>query len=233
MKGRIILVIGTIFLFALLSGIIGYITIGGPDLESAYHEGGVKITQTSIAGDVPHTVEVRNMGQRPVRVKTGTILLSEASGDLVTASSTEVAPGSSSEVFAYSIEPERRTMKGADLEPAGTVPSLMEDVLSSSNLEDPQDAFSTQLMIWVLARGDKLNIYRGEVYATVKARDMRFYQVRDNITAVKSELASEYGLTEEQLGEVNINSPLLNRTPGPFKLFSMLEGLRNRFGAIP
>jgi len=233
MKGRIILVIGTIFMFALLSGIIGYITIGGPDLESAYHEGGVKITQTSIAGDVPHTVEVRNMGQRPVRVKTGTILLSEASGDLVTASSTDVAPESSSEVFAYSLEPERRTMKGASLEPAGTVPSLMEDVLSSSNPEDPQDAFRTQLMIWVLSRGDKLNIYRGEVYATVKARDMRFYQLRDNITTVKSELASEYGLTEEQLGEVNINSPLLNRTQSPFKLFSMLEGLRNRFGAIP
>jgi len=62
---------------------------------------------------------------------------------------------------------------------------------------------------------------------------MRFYQLRDNITTVKSELASEYGLTEEQLGEVNINSPLLNRTQSPFKLFSMLEGLRNRFGAIP
>ena len=233
MKGRIILVIGTIFMFALLSGIIGYVTIGGPDLEGAYHEGSVKITQKSSAGDVPHTVEVKNMGQRPVRVKTGIILRSEASGGLVTASSTEVAPGSSAEVFAYSIEPERRTMNGASLEPAGTVPSLMRDVLSSSNPEDPQDAFRTQLMIWVLARGDALNIYRGEVYAVVKARDMRFYQLRDNVTAVKSELVSEYGLTEDQLNEVNINSSLLNRSQSPFKIFSMLEGIRNRFGAIP
>ncbi|BAZ98658.1 hypothetical protein [Methanothermobacter sp. EMTCatA1] len=233
MKGRIILVIGTIFLFAFLSGLLGYVTMGGPDLETAYHEGNVEITQKSSAGEVPHTIEVKNSGQRPVRVKTGTILRSETSGDLVTAEDAEVAPESSAEVLAYSLEPERRTMKGSDLEPAGTVPSLMQDVISSSNPENPQEAFRTQLMIWVLARGDDLNIYRGEVYATVKWRDMRFYQLRDNITAVKSEIASEYGLTEDQLNEVNINSSLLNRSQSPFKIFSMLEGLKNRFGAIP
>lgn len=231
MNARILLVISLIFIFAFLSGGIGYITLGGPDLASAVSDGSAEVIQKGSAGDVPNTVEIRNTGNKPVRVDTGTLLVSNTSGDLLIATGTHVSPGSAEDVPAYSVEPEERTVPGVKLKPAGKAPALMVDVLSSSNPADPSDAFTTQLKLWVLARGDELNIYRGEVYAMVKKRDMRFYQLRENITAVRSELMDEYGLTEEQLSELNIASPILNQTGSPFKLFSVLDALKNQIGA--
>ncbi|MDI9618434.1 hypothetical protein [Methanothermobacter sp.] len=230
MNARILLVISLIFIFAFLSGGIGYITLGGPDLASAVRDGSAEVIQKGGAGDVPNTVEIRNTGNKPVRVDSGTLLASNTSGDLVIATDTHVSPGSAEDVPAYSVEPEERTVPGVKLEPAGKAPALMVDVLSS-NPADPSEAFNTQLKVWVLARGDELNIYRGEVYAMVKKRDMRFYQLRENITAVRSELMDEYGLTEEQLSELNITSPILNQTESPFKLFSVLDALKNQIGA--
>ncbi|MGB9838620.1 hypothetical protein [Methanothermobacter sp.] len=231
MNSRILLVISLIFIFAFLSGWIGYITLGGPDLASACRDGSAEVIQKGIAGEVPNTVEIRNTGNKPVRVDTGTLLASKTSGDLVIATDTIVSPGTVEDVPAYSVEPEDRTLEGVKLEPTGKAPALMVDVLSSSNPADPSEAFTTQLKLWVLSRGDELNIYRGEVYAMVKKRDMRFYQLRENITAVRSELMDEYGLTEEQFSELNINSPILNQTGNPFRLFSVLDALKNQIGA--
>jgi len=222
MNLKIVLVVGLIFLFAVSSGGICYLVMGGPDLEAAYQNGKAEAVQKTQAGKIPHTVQVKNSWDRPVRVLSGTLLTGDGSGGLVIASTVTVPAGSSVEVPAYSTEPEKRTVPGSKLKPTGQAPGLIRDVISSSNPDNPDEAMKTQLKIWVLARGDKLDIYRGEVYAAVKKRDMRFYQLKERLEAVKAELKADYGLTDDELSAADINSPILNRS-SPLRILSLIK----------
>lgn len=209
MNLRALILISLIILFAGGFGALCYLSQGGITLKEAYENGKVNITQITSAGTIPHQILISTNSKKPVKVEKGTILTNPASEDLVIARDEIILPESNITIPAYCIEPEQSAIKGSHLNVSNKAPWMIQEVIGSSNPENPSEAFNTQLKIWLLARGGNFNIYTGEVYYTVRANNMYFYQFKDNLSFAKAELIAKFNLTEEQVNSININSTIL------------------------
>ncbi|MEM4525364.1 MAG: hypothetical protein QXH54_03270 [Methanothermobacter sp.] len=210
MNLRALILIGLIIVFAGSLGFLCYLQQGGITLKEAYDEGNINITQITPAGTIPHQVLISTNSEKPVKVEKGTILTNPGSEDLVIARDEIIPPKGNSTIPAYCIEPEQSAIKGSRLNVSDKAPKMIQEVIESSNPENPSEAFNTQLKIWLLARGSNFDIYSGEVYYTVRANNMYFYQFRENLSFTKAELMAKFNLTEEQINSININSTILS-----------------------
>lgn len=224
MNLRVLILISLIIIFAGGLGSLCYLHHGGITLKEAYDKGNVNITQITSAGTIPHQVLISTNSEEPVRVEKGTILTNPESEDLVIARDEIIPPRSNSTIPAYCIEPEQSAIKGSQLNVSDKAPEMIQEVIESSNPENPSEAFNTQLKIWLLARGSNFDIYSGEVYYTVRANNMYFYQFKENLSFTKAELMAKFNLTEEQLNSININSTILSS--GKNWLDEIMEFLR-------
>ncbi|HIH61228.1 MAG TPA: hypothetical protein HA298_00865 [Methanobacteriales archaeon] len=209
MNLRALILISLIIIFAGGLGFLCYLHQEGITLKEAYEKGNVNITQITPAGTIPHQVLVSTNSEEPVKVEKGTILTNPGSEDLVIARDEIIPPKGNSTIPAYCIEPEQSAIKGSHLNVSDKAPTMIQEVIELSNPENPSEAFNTQLKIWLLARGSNFDIYSGEVYYTVRANNMYFYQFKENLSFTKAELMAKFNLTEEQLNSMNINSTIL------------------------
>ncbi|BAW31140.1 MAG TPA: hypothetical protein PLO64_05585 [Methanothermobacter sp.] len=211
MNPRALILISLIIIFAGTFGFLCYLNQGGIALKEAYEDGNVNITQITSAGTIPHQVLISTNSKKPVKVEKGTILSNPESEDLVIARDEIIPPEGNSTIPAYCIEPEQSAIKGSHFKVSDKAPWMIQEIIETSNPENPSEAFNTQLKIWLLARGANFNIYTGEVYYTVRANKMYFYQLKDNLSFARAELMTKFNLTEEQLNSININSTILAR----------------------
>lgn len=106
MNIRLILVLLTLFLFAIGFGALNIIAEQDLNLEQAYEEGYIKIIQKSSAGSVPHELMLINTGDRSIRVEKGYSLISDSSEDMVIAREEIIAAGRNGTILAYSLKTE-------------------------------------------------------------------------------------------------------------------------------
>jgi hypothetical protein len=226
MNYRIILVLIVICLFATGLGAMNFISAKGLNLEDAYKEGNVVITQQTPAGTVPHEVTIKNKGKNPVNAPKGTILSSKDSQNLVIARDEVVSPNANITVPAYCIEPDQEAIENKKLAVSGLAPQVITEIASSSNPENPSDALNAQLKIWTIVGGSDFNVYKGEVAAVSQKQDISFYDLKGNLSNAKIEVMTKFNLTADQMNNVNINSSILNQSQ------SFTEQVMNWFGGL-
>jgi hypothetical protein len=212
MNFRIILVVFVILAFATFAGALNFISEQGINLEQAYREGSVKITQETPAGTIPHQVNVVNKGKDSLEVQKGYILSSNTSQNLVIAQDQVISPGSNASVLAYCIEPEQKAKEGSQLTVPGKAPQMVQDIIINSNPQNPSDALNTQIKLWVLLNGEKFNLYQGESLYIIKEQGLSSSNMRENISAAKVEIMSQFNLTNEQFISLSNNSSILNNS---------------------
>lgn len=212
MNYRIILVLIVVCLFAAGLGAMNFISAKGLNLEDAYKEGNVVITQQTTAGTIPHEVNIQNNGKNPVNVLKGTILSSKDSQDLVIARDGVVSPNRNITVPAYCIEPDQQAVENKKLKVSGQAPQVINEIISSSNPENPSDALNAQLKIWTIVGGSDFNVYKGESSAISKKQNITFYDLKGNLSNAKIEVMTKFNLTADQMNNVNINSSILNQS---------------------
>lgn len=226
MNYRIILVLIVVCLFATGLGAMNFISAKGLNLEDAYKDGNVVITQQTPAGTIPHEINVQNIGKNPVNVPKGTILSSKDSQDLVIARDEVVSANTNISVPAYCIEPDQKAVENKKLTVSGLAPQIITEIASYSNPENPSDALNAQLKIWTIVGGSDFNIYKGEVAAVSQKQDISFYDIKGNLSNAKIEVMTKFNLTTEQMNNVNINSSILNQSQ------SFSEQLMNWFNGL-
>ncbi|MCK9152584.1 ARPP-1 family domain-containing protein [Methanobacterium alcaliphilum] len=212
MNIRVIMVVAVIMIFAAGFGVLNYNNIKGLTLEEAYASGKVQITQETAAGTIPHTVQIQNKGKDPLQVEEGYILTSNSSQDLVTARNEIIPPDTNVTVPAYCLEPNQRAVEKSKLEVSGPAPAMIKSIISTSNVQNPSEAFNTQLRIWVIANGPEFNIYTGEVVAVAEKQDISYSNIRQNVSNVKIEIMTKFNLTESQVNKININNSIVNKS---------------------
>lgn len=212
MNYRIILVIILIFLFAAGLGAMNFISTKGLTLESAYNEGKVTIVQQTVAGTVPHEINIQNKGKEIINVQKGTILSSNSSQDLVVARDDVISPNSNITVPAYCIEPDQKAVENKNLTVTGMAPEVIINIVDSSNPENPSEAMKAQFKIWNVVQGSNINVYKGEIAAFSQRNDISFFEIKENMSITKIEVMTKFNLTEEQMNDITINSSLLNQS---------------------
>lgn len=212
MNFRIILAVFVIIAFAIGFGSLNLLSGQNISLEEAYNAGNLKITQKTPAGTVPHEIDIANNGSDPVDVQKGYILSSDTSQNLVIAKDQVIAPGSNVTVLAYCIEPDQKAVVGSSLKVSGQAPQMVQDIISSSNPQEPSDALNTQIKIWVLLNGEDFNLYQGESLYLIKEQELSSTNMRENISAAKIEIMTLFNLTSEQFISLSNNSSLINST---------------------
>jgi len=105
---------------------------------------------------------VKNNGKKPLMVKIGQILTSNTSQDLVVAEDKWITQNSSSHVKAYCFQPSQSATPGTKLIPTEMASSEIQQIITESNLEDTQNTTKTQLEIWIIVTGNKINVDSGE-----------------------------------------------------------------------
>lgn len=225
MNIRVILVVAVIVVFAAGFGVLNYNNMKGLTLEEAYAAGEVQITQETAAGTIPHTVKIQNKGKDPLEVKEGYILSNKSSQDLVTARNEIIPPNTNVSIPAYCLEPGQKAVENSRFKVSGQAPDMIKTIISTSNVQNPSEAFNTQLRIWLIANGPEFDIYDGEVVAVAEKQDISYSDIRQNVSTVKIEVMTKFNLTENQINKININSSIVNQSQngGLDSLFSSIS----------
>ncbi|MGZ7158914.1 MAG: hypothetical protein ACXVHR_00380 [Methanobacterium sp.] len=205
MNIRVIIVVLLICLFALSSTMLTISVSSGQSLDKAYTNGNIKVLQKSDAGTIPHEIEISNNGNSTINVKKGNALASSASQDLVIAEDKQIATNSTGTVKAYCIEPSQRAVAETKLLPVNNTYYGVNKVLSTSNPYNPQNAYETQLKIWVIMSGGNLNPYTGEPVAVVEDRGITWTQFRQDIAVAKNDIMKTFNVNESGIQNLNQN----------------------------
>lgn len=206
MNIRVVFLVAIIIMFAVGCGITSFSSGGGITLKEACDNGKAEITQKTTAGTIPHMVSIKNNGSKPLVVDKGTILKSKDSQDLVIAEDKKLDPNSNETVNAYCIEPKQSALSGSILTPSGYVSTQIKQIIDSSNPTDLQNATNSQLQIWVIMNGDEIDVYTGESPFIVKTQNIKYYQLRGNLTQAKTDVMSRFNITDEGLQNLRSTS---------------------------
>ena len=206
MNIRVISVISLIFLFVIASVMLIFTVSGGISLDKAYADGSVLVVQKTSAGSIPHSVDITNNGNSTINVKQGNTLSSSTSQDLVIAENKQITKNSTENVKAYCIDPSQRAVAGAKLIPINNTTSSINKLLNSSNPNDAQNAYNTQLEIYVIVSGGNLNPYTGEPVAIVETKGITWTQFRQDLAVAKNNVMSTFNVTESGIPTLNQTS---------------------------
>lgn len=210
MNIRVLGIVFIIIIFALGSGYLSYSVSGGTALKDAYNNGNIKVTQKTSAGTVPHEVIITNDGNIAIKIKKGDVLSSTPSQDLVIGEDKKIASNSNETVKAYSIEPAQRAVANSKLLPTNNTYNGVTQVLRNSNPLDPENAYKTQLQIYLVMSGGNLNIYTGEPVAIVDTKKISWTQFRQDMSNAKSDLMKTFNVNESEIKDLNQRQGYLN-----------------------
>lgn len=209
MNYKIILVILCICLFAGGMGALNLFSDRGLSLEDAFANGKIKIVQDTDKGNVPHTVIVTNNADKKIEINKGTILLGNATQDMVVARDMIILPKSKGNINVYCLDPKKTAVKGKKLEPKGFASEVMTDIISSSNPTNHDNALSTQLQIWALTSGKNFNTKSDETLALCKEENITTNELLEKIDEAKIqikaklEIKTELNLTSSEVSNIN------------------------------
>jgi len=205
MNIRLVFLILVIIVFAFWTGFESYSQSTGLPLTQAYSDGFVNITQNTVAGTVPHQVNISNTGKNPIKVEVGDILSSQSSQDLVIAENKTIKKNSTDTVSAYGIDPSQRAVPGVKLSANGTSSNAIKQVIYSSNLNDINNATNAQVQIWILTAGVNFNIYSGEPVALVETQKMNYTNFRQIVSSAKSAISTRFNVSVDNIKNLNQN----------------------------
>jgi ARG and Rhodanese-Phosphatase-superfamily-associated Protein domain len=225
MNFRAVLLVLLIVVFAVSMGAVNFASLGSVGLEQAQADGSAVVTQNTAAGTVPHTVTITNNGTRSVNVKQGQLLESPDSQDLVVAENVTVNPGTNSTVKTYCTEPGQKANPGSNLTANQTANEMVMTIIQASVPSDAVSARQAQLKIWTLKMGGEVDPYTGEAAAMVQSSRSSYYQLRQDLSAAKGNVSSQFNLNNETLKNVQN----LAGSPG---VSTWLEDLRNWFAEV-
>jgi len=195
MNIRVIGIVFIVILFALTSGYMSYSMYGGTGLTDAYSNGNIKVFQKTSAGTVPHQVTIVNNGNETITVKEGQVLTSSVSQNMVIAEDKNIGPKTNLAVKAYGLEPSERSKAGTKLLPVNTTYDAVTKVISL----DSNNTINTQLQIWIIMTGGNLNPYTGEPVEVVDKYNLRWSQIRQDISEAKNNVMSTFNVGESEL----------------------------------
>jgi hypothetical protein len=98
-------------------------------------------------------------------------------------------------------------------------------IIQASVPSDVISARQAQLKIWTLKMGGEVDPYSGEAAAVVQSSRSSYYQLRQDLSAAKDNVSSQFNLNNETLKNVQN----LAGSPG---VTTWLEDLRNWFAEV-
>ncbi|MCE5214599.1 MAG: hypothetical protein LLF83_07770 [Methanobacterium sp.] len=112
----------------------------------------------------------------------------------------ELSDGTNSvRVYAYCVEPTQKAVSGANLDVGGVENSaVIIKTAQDSNPSDPQSATNAQMKIWVLLSGGSTSQGEGAAYAA----GMSSSELQSNLNQAKSEIMTQYHVSEDQIGDL-------------------------------
>lgn len=230
MNIRAILLVLLVVIFSLGCVLFSFMSFDSNSLKDAYQEGNVEIIQNTTAGTVPHVIEIKNTGKKPLMVETGQILTSNSSQDMVVAQNKKINQNSSAEVKAYCFQPGQRAIPGSKLIPSNKATSQIKEVIKNSNLLDKNNATQTQLQIWILVSQDNVNLSSGEAIALMEKQGITSAKILQELSDARNNLIKTLNITTEDLKNMgnNSSSNILNELYNLITEF--INWIKNSFG---
>lgn len=230
MNIRAILLVLLVIIFSLGCVLFSFMSFDSNSLKDAYQEGNVEIIQNTTAGTVPHVIEIKNTGKKPLMVETGQILTSNSSQDMVVAQNKKINQNSSAEVKAYCFQPGQKAIPGSKLIPSNKATSQIKEVIKNSNLLDKNNATQTQLQIWILVSQDNVNLSSGEAIALMEKQEITSAKILQELSDARNNLIKTLNITTEDLKNMgnNSSSNILNELYNLIKEF--INWIKNSFG---
>jgi hypothetical protein len=202
MNIRVAGIVFIVVLFALTSGYMSYSVSSGDALNEVYNKENIQVIQSTSAGTVPHEVNVKNNGNNAIKVKKGEVLSSSVSPNMIIAEDKTVEPNSNETVKAYSLEPSERVNVGSKLLPVNTTYDSLNQIIDESDPSNKQSALNTQLEIWIIMSGGNLNPYTGEPVAVVEKNNIKWTELRQNISDAKTSIKNTFNVNENQISSL-------------------------------
>ena len=230
MNIRAILLVLLVIIFSLGCVLFSFMSLDSNSLKDAYQEGNVEIIQNTTAGTVPHVIEIKNTGKKPLMVETGQILTSNSSQDMVVAQNKKINQNSSAEVKAYCFQPGQKAIPGSKLIPSNKATSQIKEVIKNSNLLDKNNATQTQLQIWILVSQDNVNLSSGEAIALMEKQEITSAKILQELSDARNNLIKTLNITTEDLKNMgnNSSSNILNELYNLITEF--INWIKNSFG---
>lgn len=210
MNFRVILLVGLVLIFTVSGVYLSVLSFETNSLMNAYNQGDVDITQNTTAGTVPHVIQVKNNGKKPVMVKVGQIMGSNSFQDMVVAEDKVVNQNSSSLIRAYCYEPNQIANPGEKLKPTGKASSEIKQIIKQSNLVNSQNTTRTQLEIWIIVSGDNINTTSGEASVLLEKEGLSKTEISGLLNETRSDLAKNLNITEGELKNLKPTSSFLD-----------------------
>jgi len=210
MNLRVILLVFVVILFVLVSILISFVSFENNSLSQGYQDGNVQIIQNTPPGTIPHIIIVKNNGKKPVMVKSGQILTSNISQNLVVAEDKVVEQNSSESIKTYCFEPNQSAVPGSNLTPASQASAPIETLIKNSNPSNFQNATLTQLQIWILVTKDNVNVNSGEAPSLVQTQQISYYQLNQDISKAKNNLVTTFNISSSEIGNLNQTNSQIN-----------------------
>jgi hypothetical protein len=207
MNFRLILLILLVLIFTICGIYISVLSFEATSLQESYQKGDVEIIQNTTPGSVPHIIQFKNNGKKPLMVETGQILTSNTSQDMVVAEDKMVNQNSSSYISAYCFQPNQTATLGAKLTPSGKASAEIYQLIKNSNLADAQNSTSTQLQIWIIVSGDNLNLKTGEATVLIEKQGINNTEINNKLNDARTNLVKVLNLTEGELKNLSPQSP--------------------------
>lgn len=208
MNFRVILLVIIVIIFTICGVYYSVQSFETNSLKETYEVGDVEIIQNTTAGTVPHVILVKNKGKQPLMVKTGQILTSNTSQDLVVAEDKWITQNSSSYIRAYCFEPNQTAKTGIKLIPTEMASSEIQQIITDSNLADRQNTTKAQLEIWIIVTGNKINVESGEAATLMDKNGMNNTEITQQVNDAKNSLVKTLNITEGEIKDIKSNSSI-------------------------
>lgn len=206
MNFRVVLLVFLVVFFMVGATYLNVHSFESSSLKDTYNAGDLEIIQNTTSGTVPHTIQVINKGQKPVKVEVGQIFGSNSYQDMVVAEEMTINQNSSIYIRAYCFEPKQVAKPGEKLKPTGKASTEIIQVIEGSNLADSNSSLQAQLQIWTIVSGDNITTTTGEVPAVMKNQGLTSYQMSQLINQSRTNLAQTLGVSQGQLKDISSTS---------------------------
>lgn len=206
MNLRVILLVILVLIFTISGIYLSALSFASTSLENSYNNGEVEIIQNTTAGTIPHIILVKNNGKKPIMVETGQILTSNSSQDLVVAEDKKVNQNSSSYIMAYCFQPNQTAVPGSKLKPTDKASTEVKQLITNSNLTNPQNTTRTQLQIWIIVSKDKLDFNSGEASLFIQNQTINSTEITKQLNEARENLIQKLNITEGEIKNIKPDS---------------------------
>lgn len=206
MNLRVILLVILVLIFTISGIYLSVLSFASTSLEDAYNKGEVEIIQNTTAGTIPHVILIENNGKKPIMVETGQILTSNNSQDMVVAEDQKVNQNSSSYIRAYCFQPNQAAVPGSKLTPTDKASPEVKQLITNSNLADPQNTTRTQLQIWIIVSKDNLDLNSGEASLLIQNQTINSTEITNQLNEARENLLQNLNITEGEIKNIKPDS---------------------------